>query len=408
MKQSKNLMVNYIPKSAIEKTLKSNLHPYINAAKIKGSLNLELSMFFTLRNLLFYVLEDQPLEIKNYTNLKLFIKKVLNEFYSFQSEGFVNQRNLECNRIFNIFRSFYPRYSEIFKVNQPSLVTWGYELEHFHNLIILVLLFEIELYRTNNAMTEVEVEGGEEEEEDFKIEERDFLKQDRAELNSLLSGGIRLSLSKNRLLVTDRIYVGFDTEFKTVDSTTNKLLCYTTSTLTESFIKIRDGNVDFSLKDGINYFPQTSSLISAGVFLVRSLRGKKDFELEELKKILGEDTSLTCLKLNNQDLLYKRFLKKVNSIKSIKSTFFDVRENASKYSFKSLLDETLADHNQPICLDDLHQLGFNPTLKRECFLTAHFTTADVSLFSDFEEIKDKFTVLNKSFLTLDRAVSYKK
>jgi len=403
MKQSKNLMVNYIPKSAIEKTLKGNLHPYINATILKGSLNLELSMFITLRNLLFYILEDQPLEIKSYGNLKLFIKKVLNEFYSFQSEGFVNQRNLECNRIFNVFRSFYPRYSEIFKVNKPSQVTWGYELEHFHNLIILVLLFEIELYLANSAMVEVEGEG--EEEEDFKIEERDFLKQDRAELNSLLSGGIRLSLSKNRLLVTDRIYVGFDTEFKTVDNVTNKLLCYTTSTLTESFIKIRDGNVDFSLKDGINYFPQTSSLISAGVFLVRSLRGKKDFELEELKNILGEDTSLTCLKLNNHDLLYKRCSRKVNSIKS---TFFDVRENASKYSFKGLLDETLANHNQSTYLDDLRRLGFNPTLKRECFLTAHFTTADVSLFSDFEEIKDKFTVLNKSFLTLDRTISYKK
>jgi len=403
MKQSKSLMVNYIPKSAIEKTLKGNLHPYINATILKGSLNLELSMFITLRNLLFYILEDQPLEIKSYGNLKLFIKKVLNEFYSFQSEGFVNQRNLECNRIFNVFRSFYPRYSEIFKVNKPSQVTWGYELEHFHNLIILVLLFEIELYLANSAMVEVEGEG--EEEEDFKIEERDFLKQDRAELNSLLSGGIRLSLSKNRLLVTDRIYVGFDTEFKTVDNVTNKLLCYTTSTLAESFIKIRDGNVDFSLKDGINYLPQTSSLISAGVFLVRSLRGKKDFELEELKNILGEDTSLTCLKLNNHDLLYKRCLRKVNSVKS---TFFDVRENASEYSFKGLLDETLANHNQSTYLDDLRLLGFNPTLKRECFLTAHFTTADVSLFSDFEEIKDKFTVLNKSFLTLDRTISYKK
>jgi len=52
--------------------------------------------------------------------------------------------------------------------------------------------------------------------------------------------------------------------------------------------------------------------------------------------------------------------------------------------------------------------GFNPTLKKECFLTAHFTTADVSLFQDFDEIKDKFTVLNKSFLTLDKMISYKK
>lgn len=268
-------------------------------------------------------------------------------------------------------------------------------MEHFHNLIILILLFETELYLINRVF----------EDDDFKKEEHVFLKQDKTELNSLLSGGIRLSLSKNRLLITDRIYVGFDTEYKTVDSTTNKILCYTTSTLTESFLKIRAGNIDFSLKDGLSYLPQTSDLISTGVKLIRFLRNKKDFELDELKKTLEKNRVLRSMELYNQDLIFKMNSLKINDIKS---TFFDVRENPSVYSFKSLIEGVLSEHKQPAILKAVDLTAFNPTLKQECFIAAHFTTADVSLFNDFDEIKDKFTVLNKSFLTLDKLISYKK
>ena len=396
-KQTKLIMVNYIPKSVISKTESCILHPYIKNMVLKGFSNQETSMFFTLRNLLFFSLEDQPSVIKKYDSLKTFIDRVLREFHSFQSDGFVNQRNMELNKIFNIFRSLYPNYNEIFKVGEPPFISWRYELEHFHNLIVLILLFEIELYILNHTD---ETDGG-----DFNSEERVLLKQYRSELNSLLSGGIRLTLSKNRLLVVDRIYTGFDTEYKVMDSKTNKILCYTTSTLAESFIKIRDGSVDYSLKEGISYIPQTSRLISTGVSIIRTLRNKKDFELEKLKKSLEKERTLKCLCLHNQDLIFKMDSLAINSINSM---FFDLRKDPSSYSFKNLLDDILGDHKQPEILKSVDLTGFNPTLKQECFLTAHFTTADVSLFHDFDEIKDKFTVLNKSFLTLDKMISYKK
>jgi len=397
-KQTKFIMVNHIPKSVILKTESSILHPYIKNMVLKGFSDLEISMFFTLRNLLFYSLDNIPSEIKTYDSLKNFVNLVLNEFYSFQSEGFVNQRNLECNKIFDIFRSLYPQFNEIFKTGNPPFISWRYELEHFHNLIILILLFEMELYLTNRVFED-------EEDNDFKKEERVLLKHDKTELNSLLSGGIRLSLSKNRLLITDRIYVGFDTEYKTVDSTTNKILCYTTSTLTESFLKIRAGNIDFSLKDGLTYLPQTSELISTGVKLIRLLRNKKDFELDQLKTTLEKNRALRSMELYNQDLIFKMSSLEINDIKS---TFFDLRENPSVYSFKNMIDGVLNEHKQPAILKAVDLTVFNPTLKQECFFAAHFTTADVSLFNDFEEIKDKFTVLNKSFLTLDKLISYKK
>jgi len=243
-------------------------------------------------------------------------------------------------------------------------------------------------------------------EDDLKKEERVLLKQDRTELNSLLSGGIRMSLSKNRLLVTDRIYVGFDTEYKTIDSTTNKILCYTTSTLTESFLKIRSDNIDFSLKDGSIHLPQTSELISTGVRIIRSIRNKKDFELNQLKNTLLKESVLRSLELYNHDFIFK-----FNSldINEIKSSFFDLREDPTVYSFKKMLDRILNDQKHLQCriLKNVDLTAFNPTLKKECFLAAHFTTADVSLFHDFEEIKEKFTVINKSFLTLDKLINYK-
>ena len=395
-KQTKFIVVNHIPKSVIIKTESCVLHPYIKNLVLKGFSDLETSKFFTLRNLLFHSLENIPSEIKTYDGLKNFVNSTLKEFYSFQSEGFVNQRNLECNKIFNIFRSLYPHYNEIFKGDNPSYVSWRYELEHFHNLIILILLFELELYLINDVSDVLE--------DDIKKEERVLLKQDRTELNALLSGGMRLSLSKNRLLVTDRIYVGFDTEYKTVDSTHNKILCYTTSTLTESFLKIRTGTIDFSLKDGLTHLPQTSELISTGIKLIRFLRNKKDFELNHLKMLLSKNRALRCMELHNQDVIFKMNSLEVNDIKS---TFFDLRENPAVYSFKNMLDGVLNEHEQPVISKVVDLSAFTPTIKKECFIAAHFTTADVSLFHDFEEIKDKFTVLNKSFLTLDKLISYK-
>jgi len=121
--KNKLIMVNHIPKSVILKTESSILHPYLKNLVLKGFLDREISMFFTLRNLLFYSLENEPSEIKTYDSLKNFINQVLKEFYSFQSEGFVNERNLECNKIFNIFRSLYPQYNEIFKKDNRSFIS---------------------------------------------------------------------------------------------------------------------------------------------------------------------------------------------------------------------------------------------------------------------------------------------
>jgi len=43
-------------------------------------------------------------------------------------------------------------------------------------------------------------------------------------------------------------------------------------------------------------------------------------------------------------------------------------------------------------------------VRKELYLIAHFTTADICSLSDFHEIKNRFNILRKSFVTLDKAV----
>jgi len=234
------------------------------------------------------------------------------------------------------------------------------------------------------------------------------LKYEMSLLTKSLSGGIRVSLSRNRLQLINRLYVGFDTEYKTVDSITNSLLCYTTASLSETIIKIRDESVDFSLKEGVVFQPKTTGMIITGVKLLRYLRQKNDSILDDLKDLLLQDSSVECLVLKNNDMVFRL---KTFDIDGIREKYVDLSMNPSFFSFRCLMDELLnqqeeVEQNKKFFLL-LQSLNLKPTIRNECTLIAHFTTADVSLFHDFGEIKTKFTVLSKSFLTLDKFLNYR-
>ena len=401
-------IVNYISKDVFDdlKQIKI-IHPLIKNLNLEGFNPRELAVFFTLRSLLFSLLKINPSEILVYTQLKYFLSKILTIFYQFNLDGYVNQQNMELNKIFNIFRSFYPYYKDVFSQDKKSL-SCNHELEHFHNLIILILLFEIELYIKHFSLCETEIED--ESEKDLLKETVCLLKQEKSDLNKTLSGGIRVTLSRNRLVLIDRIYLGFDTEYKNIDSQTNDILCYTTASICEGLLKIRTDSVDFSLKDGKVYSPKTASVITIGVKLIRLLRCKKDRELEKLDDFLKMNGDLERVILNNGDVLYKQTSFNVNSIQT---DFYDVRLKKSQFSLKNLLETTINSNkesipNSKMFRDYTQKLKLKPFFRPECYLMAHFTAADVSLFSDFEQVKNSFTVLNKSFLTLNQTLSYKK
>jgi len=349
----------------------------------------DVILFFVFRSIIFLSFGFDPVKEFDFIQLKEFLSVIQSELYSFKSVGFVSRENMESNKIFNVFRSFYPKYKDVFSKieNQTNLI----ELEHYHNLIVLLLIFEVEktLLITKNR------------------EEIDELKIERSLLTKTLTGGIRVSLSKNRLVILNKKYVGFDTEYYNVDSKTNELLCYTTASVSETLIKIRSDEVDFSLSSGPSHAPQTAPLIICLIKIIRDLRGKKDFELTQLENRLSLAPNLQRLLLKNGDVVFN---KKID-FGSIESNFFDVRSDPSQFSFVKLLEREL-DQETPVLENDLKTslegLNLKPTIKNECVLLAHFTTADISMLYDFEEIKTKFTVISKSFLTLDKFLNFKK
>jgi len=310
---------------------------------------------------------------------------------------------MEANIIFKVFRSFYPRYNNVFDNTIPLKVSLLTELEHFHNLIVLILIYDIEL---TLSLMKQNISFQDDDDYNDKIVN---LKYEMSLLTKSLSGGIRVSLSRNRLQLINRLYVGFDTEYKTVDSITNSLLCYTTASLSETIIKIRDDSVDFSIKDGVVFQPKTAGMIITGVKLLRYLRQKNDSSLDDLKDLLIQDSSVECLVLKNNDMIFRL---KTFDIEGIRESYVDLSKNPSFFSFRCLMDEILnqqeeeVDQNKKFLLL-LQSLNLKPTVRNECTLIAHFTTADVSLFHDFGEIKTKFTVLSKSFLTLDKFLTYR-
>ena len=412
-KQKRFTPVNFISREILKNALETNiiLHPLIKQLDLKGFTIEELTVFFSLRSLLFSLVKVNHTEILSYEKLKEFLSRILELFYSFNLKGYINQNDMESNQIFNVFRSYFPSYRNVFRNNEIKFVSLSYELEHFHNLIILVLLFEIELYQKYFIEVLKTVDFNDRDE----LKETIFLlKQESIEMKKTLSGGIRVSLSRNRLVIQDRLYVGFDTEYKNLDSHTNDLLCYSTASMSESLLKIRSNKIDFSLKEGKVYLPKTTGLITTGIKLIRFLRDKKDFELENLKALLDDEPGLTKLVLFNDDVIYKQ---KDFDIKKIHTSFHDVKSNITQFSLFKMLDIIFNNHNnthnnnKSVSIASYFRectKSLKPIFRPECYLIAHFTAADVSLFSDFNEIKNKFSVLNKSFLTFDKTLSYKK
>ena len=408
-KKKRFTTVNFISRDVLKNALETNiiLHPLIKQLVLKGFSVEELTLFFSLRSLLFSLVEVNPIKVLSFESLKEFLSRVLELFYSFNSKGYINQCDMESNQIFNVFRSYFPGYRNVFRNNEMKFVSLSYELEHFHNLIILVLLFEIELYKKHFI----------EELKTVDFNDRDnlkeivyLLKQESIEMKKTLSGGIRVSLSRNRLIIQDRIYVGFDTEYKNLDAHTNNLICYTTASMSESLLKIRSNKIDFSLKEGKVYLPKTSGLITTGIKLIRFLRDKKDFELENLRCLLDNEPGLSKFVLFNDDVVYKQ---KDFDINKIHTSFHDVKSDITQFSLFKMLDVIFSNNNNIKSISNACYFrectkSLKPVFRPECYLTAHFTAADVSLFSDFNEIKNKFSVLNKSFLTLDKTLSYKK
>ena len=137
--------------------------------------------------------EDELTVVK----LEEFVNKILLKLYHYKSLGFVNTEVMEQNEVYLLFRSLYEKYVDVFsKGNVHSM----FELEHFHNVILLILILELELKMLDPLLS---------------IDERDDLKALRSKVLKNVSAPLRSSLSIKSFV--KRIYTGFDTEYGTLE-----------------------------------------------------------------------------------------------------------------------------------------------------------------------------------------------
>lgn len=67
---------------------------------------------------------------------------ITSKLYNYKKVGFVNKTVLESNEIYSIFRNLYPKQKDIFNKTSVQVM---FELEHFHNFILLLLVLEIDI-----------------------------------------------------------------------------------------------------------------------------------------------------------------------------------------------------------------------------------------------------------------------
>lgn len=207
------------------------------------------------------------------------------------------------------------------------------------------------------------------------------------------------------MIITERIYSGFDTEYQNIDSVNNELLCYTHASLTEVILRVKSDRVDFSLKHGSlkNIFPVTSNVICEIIKQIRNLNNKNDSLLMELESKLSEKYQM--FELASGDKIFKS--KKKFTPSEIKTEYHDLTLEGN-YSLKKIVTDLTENFKKSLKTErDILKQFLDPlkvTVQKECFLSAHFTTADVSSFEDFNYIKEKFVVLNKSFVGLDKTL----
>jgi len=344
----------------------------------------DLGKVFILRTYLFSLIQLPPDKILNYHELEAYREGVLNLLHC--NNGYLNIDKLESNKLFNFFKSS----------TQPEMKLGYNEVECFHSLIILLLLLEYELYTMyyEDLSNRNNIE---------KRSMKNFLsdiKENKRKLRNMLAFEVKVLLSKTRINLMNKIYSGFDTEFQMLSSDYNELLAYTTCSYSKQFICIK--NLDLNVRECV-----CKDQLVEVVKILRFLNKKYDVEIDELSTHLSNDKErieqIDCKE-------YKLYSKREENLKKLLVTnFYDLENKINEYSIRALVDKSLESQKSRIDeMTEFHQFYLKKVrlpripVKREVCLIAHFTTADVSSLTDFQEFKSCFSILRKSFVTLER------
>ena len=315
------------------------------------------------------------------------VEKITTKLYNYKSIGFVNSEVMELNEIYTIYRILYPEADKMFKSTHLQSL---FELEHFHNMILLILILEIDICL--EGLLQMKYRG-------LVDEDIDDLKTLRNRLLKNVTAPLRSSLSSNSLSYLKRIYTAFDTEYYTIDLGLTDLLCLTIHI--GMFIRVKPLKLDWTItnyRDTENK-PKTCDLIEVLIRVIRLVNNKKDDKVFDLVNNLKSNSEVEEV---NGVKLYR--YKNVLTPSTFINNYFDLTSRPEFHSFKTLMDISLNKCNEMLNVEQsrltelLIESGIDVETNRlktikEIYLLAHFTTADISSWSDFEEVKEDFGIL---------------
>lgn len=324
----------------------------------------------------------------NYESLTAYLDVVEGKLHMHKRKGYVNWELMESNEVFNIFRSLFISKSEIFR-NFSEGPEIYFELEHFHNSILLLLILELDLF-INSLQKEIELTNDERGMEKL-MARKIILKNRKGKLLSMISPGVRSCLSKKRVRVQSSVFIGFDTEFKARNDLFNELLAYSTASLSRTSLEISDFMVNYVITNSknTNRSPLVGREMESLILIIRYLRGREDFKIPQLISSLIEK-EVPYKKVQGK-LIFSRYNPRIEEIKTL---FKDLR--GAEYKIAEVLDSSIGVQENKILneIDFFHDIlslsNFNKRLflvKRECYLIAHFNVADIASALDFEMFK---------------------
>lgn len=361
----------------------------------------------------------------NIYNHSIKVLSLFHESIGKESRGFVSLGEFKESMVLNAILLALPagnvKYLRGLLDNPLKGGAASFELIHLYNLIVLVLLLDISI----SIHLSKQYESTEEEDSKEIMEEvlGDLLVLQKRLKNSL-TGGLRSSLSMNRLSFEDRVYTGFDTEFDNLDNRKNELLCMTTASERRVMLRIRNVLFDFDVTNNpesvltkVDKRPSVEGMLKCLVLGIRYFNDKHDSEITTLATALTDSPSIT-------------------SYPSKKETLFTFKNPLSPENFIVTYADVTGNDRGIISFTNLHNLSLKVTrtkgeaafklwrellkselkygelsttgridvgkirVNKSLFLIAHYTPADLSFLHDLQDYKNKLKLLGKNIITL--------
>lgn len=464
------------------KLLNTHTYNYDNNHNIKTLPGLSIKSFDKLDKLYF----DAVSNIENNVG-GLYLYKEINSMMdildSINSKGYINDTNLKVYPLINecisiLLKNYedYTKNQKDFGKNFGSIVNIGDNLytvkdamifyRWSYNLLILKLLIYCEAYSSFCT---------------GRIVDKDLL-LDFTNISKLLASklepSIREKFSKRGISFINNIYTGFDTEYHSIDSTTNKLLSVQMSLTTSLLLKLPK-KVEFNFEE-FNVFTNDTYKKNAEDLDIKKSAIKTDYVKELINNSIDYyrlinnrftydqtiEKITTCLKENgiryidkNDCIIFvfdsskvRGFYKTTNSysfkeliltstciakqdletnkekVKSLLESIYknmklnnEYEKHGNLLEYKKFLEKISL--NVDYSLNNIEpvngDIGKSRRTNNQSFtnditsitsvvnsyIIGHLTTADLSILNDFDEIKQEFDIINKSYVTISKPLN---